>query len=200
MPTQAGLTEEANDPHPAPTGDQDLLELIQQGLQCSKPNGGTTQESRAADLNRFHSLLKVLVRACITSISTKIASEGFEIAATQARNTISIITRNIAVRPEVLLSQPVPRASGPVKESDPPQNLDDQYPIPLYKWILPRLVYAASLLINDKDERELGAQIEECVVDVIGALTTEQGNGSEHIEGLALTTVALNTLQYSSFG
>ncbi len=200
MPSQAAPKEQVNSAATAATGDQDLLELIQQGLQCSKPNGSTTQELRAADVKRFHSLLKVLVRACITAIPTKTAAEGFEVAATHARNTISIITRNITLRPEVLLSEPEPGQPDAVKAPNAPDELDRQHPIPLYKWILPRLVYAASLLINDDDERDLGGQIEECAVDVIRALTAEQGNGSEHIEGLIHTQTALSALRDWSWG
>src|SRR4051812_39727433 len=82
------------------TGDQQLLrDLIQEGLQCSKPPGGTTQERRGSDAKRFHALIKVLVRACILHIPAKISAEGFAAAAAQAGNTLSIITRNVTLRP-----------------------------------------------------------------------------------------------------
>jgi hypothetical protein len=169
------------------TGDQQLLrDLIQEGLQCSKPHGNATPERRVADAKRFHALIKVLVRACILDLPAKVAAEGLAATAVQARKTLSIITRNVTLRPEVLLSIPE-SAEGAYEGAE-------NHRVPLYKWIIPRLLYSASLLVRSAEERELGGQIVQCIVDVIKALTQEQGNGSENIDGLAYLTEVLGCL------
>jgi hypothetical protein len=98
---------------------QELLQrLIAEGLTPS----GT---DRSEDPAKYRKLLEVLFSACILNpIGKPVTPAVLE----QAEYTLTILSRQTAARPELLTLLP-------------PQG---EPQIPLYKWILPRLIHAAS--------------------------------------------------------
>lgn len=167
-------TAEADSPAPRDRAaiDQQLLrDLIQEGLQCSTADGGTMQERREHEVVRFSTLIKVLVRACLLDIPAKIAADGFEAVATQARNTLAIIRRNVKLRHEIL-----------ALESRDGDDAGKAYPaVALFKWLIPRLLHAASQLEHAADERALRADILACVVDVVKGLMADASPENMHV-------------------
>ncbi|KAK4688806.1 hypothetical protein P7C73_g1301, partial [Tremellales sp. Uapishka_1] len=101
--------------------DQQLLQkLIKEGLT-------TSQEG--IDIPQFRTLLVVLFQACILNVVDRLQPLS-PIEFDNASYTLAIFTRQISSTPLLLLSLP--------PETDPP--------LALYKWVMPRLVYAASKL------------------------------------------------------
>lgn len=133
-----------------------------------------------SDLNRFHSLLKVLIKACILVLippsstiqypNSSASSHSAEIylnpstthltpsILTQAENTLRILLRNIELRPEVLYTLPEQGESifvggngggenGNMQQGEGSGGKKDKgVKIPLYKWIIPRLLHTSSIL------------------------------------------------------
>lgn len=98
--------------------DTELLQrLIKEGLS---PSG----EGGEAECRRYRKLLEVLFQACIISPTNRSPSPS---SLEQAGYTLAILSRQTKARPELLSSVP------PLPESQ----------VPLYKWIVPRLISAA---------------------------------------------------------
>lgn len=170
--------------------DQQLLrDLIQEGLLCSTADGGTTQERREHEVTRFNTLIKVLVRACILDLPAKIATDGFDAVAIQARNTLAIIRRNVKLRPEILIFS--------AKESDEAAKV---YPaVALYQWLIPRLLHAASQVDGTTDERDFRGDVLDCAVDIIKGLMADMG--PEHVNsGYSSVYTAIHCLGETSQG
>ena len=103
---------------PSGLAEQELLQkLIKEGLAPSDDRGET-------DVTRYRKLVEVLFQACILNpVNQPVTPSSLE----QAGYTLTILSRQSIARPELLSCLP------------PSTELQ----IPLYKWIIPRLVYAA---------------------------------------------------------
>lgn len=115
-----------------PEGDLEplLKELIDQGLSITA--AAPTQNRADSEAARYHVLLKVLSQACISGFVSWLQIPGIkkgpelEAKRQQATYTITILSRQIAVRPELLVS------TAPEEPSTP-----------LYRWLLPCVISAA---------------------------------------------------------
>ncbi len=114
------MTQSIGTAGPIPSGlaEQELLQrLIKEGLSPA-PDAGE------ADSTQYRKLLEILFQACILTPSSRTPSPS---SLEQAGYTLTILSRQTLARPELLSCLPHP---------DEPQ-------VPLYKWIIPRLVHAA---------------------------------------------------------
>ena len=99
---------------------RDLLQqLIKEGLKSS--DGPPSP----ADVHRYRRLLEVLIEACILLPSSAIPSQA---SIEQAGYTLAILHRQISALPSLVNEIPL----------FPAQS------VPFYKWVLPRLILAAS--------------------------------------------------------
>lgn len=121
------------------SGEEALQQLLTRGLAQESPD----------DPASYCKLLQVLFEHCILKPLTRTepaASSTYE----QVALTLTILHRQTAARPELLSCL----ASG------------DDKGVPLYKWILPRLIYAAvryedSSMLADKESRKQSDEVVE---------------------------------------
>ena len=129
--------------------DQQLLQqLISEGLAPS------TADQDAHDSLRYRKLLQVLFQACIITpaLSPDVPSAS---VVEQAGYTLTILERQLIARSELVLSLPS----------------SDQDQIPFYKWVIPRLIHAASRLDGRAGCEALVRQLCASVGTVLKTLT-----------------------------
>jgi hypothetical protein len=151
-PTQAQL----------PDGDLEplLKELIDQGLSITA--AAPTQNRADSEAARYHVLLKVLSQACVSGFVSWLQIPGIkkeselESKKQQAAYTITILSRQIEVRPELLVS-----------------TAPDEPDTPLYKWLLPCVINSAGDLRMLEGCNVLADGLISVAVCIVRALGTD---------------------------
>jgi hypothetical protein len=125
-----------------------LQELIAEGLSFSA-------EQTDSDTQRYRRLLTVLFDACILRPSFSSPSQSsFE----QASLTLKILLKQCSSQPGLLCRLP---------SGEEPQT-------PLFKWVIPRLVDAASRFVEIKGGEQLFEDLVNAAVSVIGLLRKDE--------------------------
>jgi hypothetical protein len=170
--------------------EQLLKDLIEQGLSLAAT--APTQNRTDSEAARYHVLLKVLSQACVAGFVSWLTQPGertdAELAAKkqQATYTVTILSRQISVRPELLLST----APGEAE-------------LPLYQWLLPCLINAVTSLRLVPGYDALADGLTAQAVAIVQALGTDLAGGEEGVNfgrGAPRLRLCLSALQQSLSG
>lgn len=159
------------------SGEEALQQLLARGLSQDSPD----------DPNSYCKLLQVLFEHCILKPISDSAFPSPTITE-QVRLTLTILQRQTTARPELL--------SCSTTSADPG--------VPLYKWVLPRLMYAAYMYEEAKykrDDAEDGMDLADdlllAVSEVVTVLCRDLDNdaGTSYAKGNVKAVLALRTLR-----
>jgi hypothetical protein len=159
------------------SGEEALKQLIDRGLSQESPDDPTS----------YCKLLQVLFEHCILK---PLVSPNFPSATIveQVRLTLTILQRQTTARPELLSCSTTSVESG----------------VPLYKWIIPRLIYAAYRYENATYEDELAMdgmdlcdELLAAASEVISVLCQDLDNetGTSYARGSMKATLALRKVK-----
>ena len=159
------------------SGEEALKQLIDRGLSQESPDDPTS----------YCKLLQVLFEHCILK---PLKSPNFPSVTIveQVRLTLTILQRQTTARPELLSCSTTSVENG----------------VPLYKWIIPRLIYAAGRYENATYENEdatdgmdLCDELLEAASEVISVLCQDLDNdtGTSYARGSMKATLALRQIK-----
>ena len=162
------MAQDAESDGPSQSGQQGrdaLKALIAEGLNLSA-------QLADQDIVRYRRLLGVLFEACILKHPQDIPSQS---TIEQSHLTITILLRQINAQPSLLHHLP------------PPPEL----PMPLYKWLMPRLMTAAAYCVPTSDTNDLFDAFVSAAGRLIALLRKEEVNsvsdGAVHVLSRHLT-------------
>lgn len=154
------------------SGEEALQQLLARGLSQDSPDNPAS----------YCRLLQVLFEHCILKPLTK-TEDASPTTIEQVELTLTILERQTTARPEVLSS-----------------SISSEAGVPLYQWILPRLIYAAVQyedLQVPRDDKDLKAQLGQIVENLLFAAARMISVLCRDLEGDGTTTYAKGAMKAS---
>ena len=171
--------------------EQSAVEDLLKAVMEESFNEGDTQEKLDGQVAQFHGLLKTLVSECIVGLVNNNGTLLNEAMLPQVPHILALLESRSERIPQLLISTP--------KMLEGPEGA--QMKIPLYRWLVPRLLHAASgLAFHPQPQAQaVGKRILETTVKltkVLGGYQDEQ----YPVEGVVLCGELLRGLSESCIG
>jgi hypothetical protein len=147
-----------------------------------------SQDKTVEHIDQFHPLFKMLVRECIVGLVDNAGAIINEAMLVQVPPILEELVKRARQIPRLLNSLP--------RELEGPEGA--RLKIPLYRWLVPRLLHAASGLAFHKKGQDVGQQILDAVTEVIKTLGSYMEE--QHVEGIVFAGELLRGLSESCVG
>lgn len=164
-----------------------LEDLLKEGMEI-QIREDETPEKMIEHIDKFHIMFKELVRACIVGLVDNAGSVVNEAMLSQVVPTLEGLEKRAGQIPRLLISLP--------KELEGPDNA--RMKIPLYRWLVPRLLHTASGLAFHSTAHHVGQRILETVSTIIKLLGSYMEEQS--VEGVVFAGELLRGLSETCIG
>jgi hypothetical protein len=147
-------------------------------------------EKISARIDQFHALIKTLVSECIVGLVDMHGNFLNEALLLQVPHILTLLESRCGALPVILLSEP----------KTPEGPIGFQVKISLYRWLVPRLLVAASGLAFHSTGQEVGEKILQTVIKIIRILGGHLKEEGFMAEGVVYCVELLRGLSESCAG
>jgi hypothetical protein len=164
-----------------------LEDLLKAGMEI-QVGEDDSPEKMAEHVDQFHPLFKTLVSECIVGLVDNAGTISNEALLVHVPPILEELVKRARQVPRLLNSVP--------RELEGPEGA--RMKIPLYRWLVPRLLHAASGLALHKKGQEAGQRMLDTVTEMIKILGSYMEE--QHVEGIVFAGELLRGLSESCVG
>lgn len=154
----------------------DLENLLKAAMEEATSGDTSNTENDNNQIEQFQSLFRTLVSECIVGLLDTSDATARDTLVLQAPGILVLLENRIKAFPKLLLATPSPLEGLP----------GNKLRLPLYRWLVPRLLHGASVLCFENERTATGHKMLEAVLSIVRIV----GNSVEENEQVGCMNLA----------